>query len=158
MPKLTDTLKRILLIVGILAAGVIVLVLLKALRKPPAKKESQILAPLLKAYVVNVQDIQMVVRGYGTVEPKVQVQVVPQVSGRVDNCHNDFVNGGFFKAHEPLITIDQRDYKLAVENAEAAVAADRVYLDRELAEADVARQPRQRPSSRPQRQDWPRLN
>ena len=140
MPKLTDTLKRILLIVGILAVGVIVLVLLKALRKPPAKKESQILAPLLNAYVVNVQDVQMVVRGYGTVEPKVQVQVVPQVSGRIDDCHNDFVNGGFFKAHEPLITIDQRDYKLAVENAEAAVAADRVYLDRELAEADVARQ------------------
>ena len=125
---------------GILAVGVIVLVLLKALRKPPAKKESQILAPLLNAYVVNVQDVQMVVRGYGTVEPKVQVQVVPQVSGRIDDCHNDFVNGGFFKAHEPLITIDQRDYKLAVENAEAAVAADRVYLDRELAEADVARQ------------------
>ena len=140
MPKLTDTLKRILLIVGILAVGVIVLVLLKALRKPPAKKESQILAPLLNAYVVNVQDVQMVVRGYGTVEPKVQVQVVPQVSGRIDDCHNDFVNGGFFKAHEPLITIDQRDYKLAVENTEAAVAADRVYLDRELAEADVARQ------------------
>jgi RND family efflux transporter MFP subunit len=140
MPKLTDRLKRILLIVVILAVGVIVLVLLKALRKPPAKKESQILAPLLNAYVVNVQDVQMVVRGYGTVEPKVQVQVVPQVSGRVDDCHNDFVNGGFFRAGEPLITIDQRDYKLAVENAEAAVAADQVYLDRELAEAAVARQ------------------
>jgi RND family efflux transporter MFP subunit len=140
MPKLTDTLKRILLIVLILAVGVIVLVLLKALRKPPAKKESKILAPLLNVQAVYAQDVQMVVRGYGTVESKVQVQVVPQVSGRVVGCHSDFVNGGFFKAHEPLVTIDQRDYKLAVENAEAAVAADQVYLDRESAEADVARQ------------------
>ena len=140
MPKLTDTLKRILLIVLILAVGVIVLVLLKAFRKPPAKKESKILTPLLNAQVVYTEDVQMVVRGYGTIEPKVQVQVVPQVSGRVIGCHSDFVNGGFFKAGEPLITIDQRDYKLAVENAEAAVAADQVYLDRELAEADVARQ------------------
>ena len=140
MPKLTDKLKRILLIVLILAVGVIVLVLLKALRKPPAKKESQILAPLLNAQAVYAEDVQMVVFGLGTVEPKVEVQVVPQVSGRVDDCHNDFVNGGFFKAGEPLITIDQRDYKLAVENAEAAVAADQVYLDRELAEADVAKQ------------------
>jgi RND family efflux transporter MFP subunit len=140
MPKFSDTLKRILLIVGILAVGVIILVLLKALRKPPAKKESQILAPLLNAQAVYAEDVQMVVFGFGTVEPKVEVQVVPQVSGRVDDCHNDFVNGGFFKADEPLITIDQRDYKLAVENAEAAVAADQVYLDRELAEAAVARQ------------------
>ena len=52
MPKLTDTLKRILLIVLILAVGVIVLVLLKAFRKPPAKKESKILTPLLNAQVV----------------------------------------------------------------------------------------------------------
>lgn len=140
MPKLTDTLKRILLIVGILAVGVIVLVLLKAFRKPPAKKESQILAPLLNTQAVYAEDVQMVVFGFGTVEPKVEVQVVPQVSGRVDDRHNDFINGGFFKADEPLITIDQRDYKLAVENAEAAVAADQVYLDRELAEAAVARE------------------
>jgi RND family efflux transporter MFP subunit len=140
MPKLTDRLKRVLLIVLILAVGVIVLVLLKTLRKPPAKKESQILAPLLNAQAVYVEDVKMVVTGFGTVEPKVEVQVVPQVSGRVVSCHNDFVNGGFFKAGEPLITIDQRDYKLAVENAEAAVAADQVYLDKELAEAAVAGQ------------------
>jgi len=140
MPKLTERWKRVLLIIGILAVGVIVLLLLKALRRPPAKKESQVLAPLLNVCVVNIKDFQMIVRGYGTVEPKVEVQVVPQVSGRVVSCHKDFVNGGFFKAGEPLITIDQRDYKLAVQNAEATVAASQVYLDREMAEAKVARQ------------------
>lgn len=140
MPKLTDRLKRILLIVGILAFGIITFILPVVLRKPPAKKERHVLAPLLNTCVVHSEDIQMVVRGLGTVEPKVEVQVVPQVSGRVVSCHKDFVNGGFFKAGEPLITIDQIDYKLAVQNAEAAVAASRVYLDRELAEAKVARQ------------------
>jgi RND family efflux transporter MFP subunit len=152
MPKLTDRLKRILLIVGILAVGVLILVLLKAFRKPPAKKETQVLAPLLNVCVVNVEDTQMFVRGYGTVEPKVQVQVVPQVSGRVVACHDDFVNGGFFKAGEPLITIDQRDYKLTVQNAEATVAASQVYLDREMAEAKVARQEWEQlnPNSKPE--------
>lgn len=140
MPKLTDTVKKILLIVGILAAGVAILMMLVSLRKPPAKKLRQVLAPLLNAQAVYAEDVQMLVFGFGTVEPKVEVQVVPEVSGRVVSCHSDFVNGGFFKAGEPLITIDQRDYKLAVENAAAAVAADKVYLDRELAEAAVARQ------------------
>ena len=140
MLKLTDRLKRILLIVVILVAGVLVLIVLKTLRKPPAKKERQVLAPLLNACVVHAEDIQMLVRGLGTVEPKVEVQVVPQVSGQVVSCHKDFVNGGFFKSGDALITIDQRDYKLAVQNAEAAVATSQVYLDRELAEAKVARQ------------------
>ncbi|HIJ67044.1 MAG TPA: efflux RND transporter periplasmic adaptor subunit [Planctomycetes bacterium] len=140
MPKLTDKLKRVLLIMAILAVGVFILMMTILLRKPPAKKPKEVLAPLLNGQVVRTEDMKMVVRGFGTVEPKVEVQVVPQVSGRVVSCHKDFVNGGFFKAGEPLITIDQSDYRLAVENTEAAVAADRVYLERELAEAAVARQ------------------
>ncbi|RKY07176.1 MAG: hypothetical protein DRP65_10735 [Planctomycetota bacterium] len=140
MTKLTDKAKRILPILAILAIGIVVLTMLILLRKPPAKKRQEILSPLLNSLIVHKQDMEMVIRGYGTVEPKVEVQVVPQVSGRVVNCHKDFVNGGFFKAGQALITIDQRDYKLAVQNAEAAVATSRVYLDRELAEAKVARQ------------------
>ena len=134
------TYKQVVLFTLIVAIGLGIVITLKALRKPPAKKESQILAPLLNAQAVYAEDVQMVVFGPGTVEPKVEVQVVPQVSGRVVACHDDFVNGGFFKAHQPLVTIDQRDYKLAVENAESAVATDQVYIDRELAEAAVARQ------------------
>jgi len=140
MTKLTEKTKRILLILAILATGVVILIMLISLRKPPAKKQQEILSPLLNSLVVHKQNMKMVVRGYGTVEPKVEVRVVPQVSGRVVNSHKDFVNGGFFKAGQALITIEQRDYKLAVQNAEAAVAADKVYLDRELAEAAVARQ------------------
>lgn len=140
MTKLTDKVRRILPILAILAIGVVILIMLVLLRKPPAKKQQEILSPLLNSLIVHKQDMKMVVRGYGTVEPKVEVQVVPQVSGQVVNCHKDFVNGGFFKAGQALITIDQRDYKLAVQNAEAAVAASQVYLDRELAEANVARQ------------------
>ncbi len=134
------TYKQVVLFTLIVAIGLGIVITLKASRNPPAKKLRQVLAPLLNAVVVNTEDVQMIVGGFGTVEPKVEIQVVPQVSGRVVDCHDDFVNGGFFKAHEPLITIDQRDYKLALENTEAAVAADRVYLDRELAEAQVARQ------------------
>ncbi len=140
MPKLTNTLKSILLIVVILAAGIGALKWLISSRKPPVKKERQVLAPLLNAVVVNAKDVQMIVSGFGTVEPKVQIQVVPQVSGQIVDCHDNFVNGGFFKTGEPLITIDQRDYKLALENTEAAVAADRVYLDLAMAEAAVASQ------------------
>jgi RND family efflux transporter MFP subunit len=74
------------------------------------------------------------------VQPKFEVNIVPQVAGIVVRCHPNFVNGGFFQAGEPLIVIDPRDYKLAVENAGSAVATAQVRLDQERAEAAVARQ------------------
>ena len=131
---------QILLVIIILAGGVGLLKFLSSLRKPPAKKEQKIIAPLLNAEIFGAENMQVVIDDWGTVQPKIEVQIVPQVSGRVVELHDDFVNGGFFKADEPLVMIDQRDYILAVENAESAVAAAQVQLEQEQAEADVAKQ------------------
>jgi len=126
-------------VIIILAVGFVISATLIWMRKPPARQQSVKSVPLLKAQRVYARDLQMIVTGHGTVQPKVEVQIVPQVSGRVIKCHEDFVNGGFFKAGQQLISIDPRDYALAVESAEAAVARSQVQLDQELAEADVAR-------------------
>lgn len=127
------------LVVGILAIAVIIAKTMVSLRKPPEKKPQAISAPLLNAQVVSSQNLQMTIQGYGTVEPRVDVQVVPQVSGKVIQCNPQFVNGGFFKTNEPLVMIEQTDYQLAVESAEAAVAQAEVQLEKEKAEADVAK-------------------
>jgi RND family efflux transporter MFP subunit len=50
------------------------------------------------------------------------------------------VAGGFFRAGEVLVVIEPRDYELAVERAQAAVARAKVTLEREQAEAEVARE------------------
>jgi RND family efflux transporter MFP subunit len=125
--------------IAVIAIGVGIAKLLISLKKPPEKKELKIEAPLLNAQEVHRDTMQMVVRGFGTAGPAIEVQIVPQVSGMVVECYKDFVNGGFFKAGEALIVIDQRDYKLAVESAASAVAAAQVQVDQETAEADVAK-------------------
>jgi RND family efflux transporter MFP subunit len=94
---------------------------------------------LLNAVPVSAESFQMTVQGFGTVQPRVQVQVVPQISGKVIECYPQLVNGGFFKADEPLVVIEQTDYRLAVESASAAVAQAEVQLEKEKAEADVAK-------------------
>lgn len=132
--------KQLRLVIIILLTGFLLFRILVSLRKAPIKKELPVIVPLVAAQRVSAEDMQMVVRGFGTVRPKVEIQVVPQVSGRVVKCHADFVNGGFFKAGQPLLIIDQRDYELAVQNAEADVARGQVQLDQESAEAAVARQ------------------
>jgi len=137
---MTQKQRQIVLVLLILFVSISTSLLLKFARKAPAKVEKKIIAPLVKAEPVYQQDIQMIVQGYGTVRPKIQAEVVPQVSGKVVKVSPNFKDGGFVKAAEPLITIDQRDYELAVQRAEAEVARAEVGLELEKAEAEVSRQ------------------
>ena len=137
MPKRQQQVLLVLLILGL---GISIAAFLKYTRKAPARVEKEVVAPLVKVQPIHQQDIQMVVQGYGTVQPKVQAEVVPQVSGKVVAINPNFKNGGFVGAEETLITIDPRDYELAVQRADAEVARAEVELDIERAEAEVSRQ------------------
>ena len=131
---------QVLLFFAILAIATAIGGWLMYTRKPPVRTERKIVAPLVKVQIVRQQDIQMVVQGYGTVQPKVQAEVVPQVSGKVVSINPDFKDGGFIEAGEALITIDPRDYELAVQRAQAEVTRAEVELDIERAEAEISRQ------------------
>ncbi|MBW8036070.1 MAG: hypothetical protein FVQ79_10675, partial [Planctomycetes bacterium] len=136
--KNKPALRQALIALLVLVAGVGIFKKLASMRKQPVKKPHVVSAPLLNGQKVHSESMQMVVKGFGTVRPKIEVKIVPQVAGMVIDCHEDFVNGGFFRAGEALITIDPSDYELAVENAAAAVSQAQVVLDKELAEQVVA--------------------
>lgn len=122
---------QIILVVLVLLAGFVFFKILASMRKPPVKKPQLTSAPLLNALTVKAENIQVVIPGFGTVQPKVEVTIIPQVAGKIIECHDDFVNGGFFKAGEPLIVIEPNDYALAAEQAKVA-------YEKELAEHKVA--------------------
>jgi RND family efflux transporter MFP subunit len=69
----------------------------------------------------------------------VEVDIVPEVPGKVVSMHPELKVGGFIRAGETILQIDKRDYELAVEQSRAAVAQAQVALDMEKAEADVAK-------------------
>lgn len=108
------------------------------MRKPPVRKDPNTLAPLVEVTSLAKRDMQMVVRGHGTVSPKVRVEIIPEVSGKVVSIHPELKAGGFIRAGEQILQIDPRDYELAVQQANAAVAEAQVRLDTEKAEAQVA--------------------
>ncbi len=125
------------IIIVILGIGAVVLLL--KYRKQPERMEQDIQAPLVKVEQVRVRDIPMVVKGYGTVSPKVEIDIIPEVAGKVVFIHPELKVGGFIRRNENILQIDPRDYKLAVQQAEAAVADATVLLETEQAEAQVAR-------------------
>jgi RND family efflux transporter MFP subunit len=133
------TLKIVLPIV-VLLAGVAGAVLLASSRKAPPRVERAAPGPLVEVLAAGLIDVPIVVEGHGEVVAKVAVEVVPQVVGRVVEVSPSMVAGGFFKANQVLFVIEPRDYELGVDRAQAAVARAEVQLERELAEANVARQ------------------
>jgi len=125
-----------IVIVSVGIAGAFTFIMLK---KPPERKEQDVQAPLVEIVQLRSKDIPMVVQGYGTVNPKVEVDIIPEVAGKVVYIHPELIVGGLIPANQAILRIDPRDYELAVRQAEAAVADAGVLLETEQAEAEVAR-------------------
>jgi len=125
-----------IVIVGVGIAGAVIFIKLK---KPPQRKQQDVQAPLVEVEQLRSEDIRMTVQGYGTVNPKVQVDIIPEVAGKVVYIHPELIVGGLIRANQTILRIDPRDYELAVRQAEAAVADSSVQLETQQAEAEVAR-------------------
>jgi len=130
---------KIFIAPSIVILGVLIALILIKYKKPPQREEQDVRPPLVKVEQLRVKDIPMVVQGYGTVHPKVEVDIVPEVAGKVVYIHPELKVGGLIRANQEILQIDPRDYELAVQQADAAVADARVKLETERAEAEVAR-------------------
>jgi RND family efflux transporter MFP subunit len=84
------------------------------------------------------ETVSLIVHSQGQARPRTQINLVPQVSGRVTYVNPNFIEGGFFEAGETLVQIEDADYHLAVTRAAALVAQAQQGLVREQAEAELA--------------------
>lgn len=110
----------------------IVQVLVAAKPEPEKTEESQ---RLLSLYVDEVasESVIVSVRTQGEVRPKTEIDLVPQVSGRIVAMSESFNDGAEFAPGTLLLKIDDADYRLAVIRAEARVAEAQTQLEREHA-------------------------
>ena len=98
----------------------------------------EIAPPGVRVHVVALEDVALSVTSEGTVRPRTESELVPEVSGRVMSVAPSFAEGGFFEAGDVLVTIDPFDYEQAVVAARAQLAQSRLRLAEEEAEAEVA--------------------
>ncbi|MDG2332961.1 MAG: efflux RND transporter periplasmic adaptor subunit [Myxococcota bacterium] len=94
--------------------------------------------PPVRVMEVSASDIPMWVRSQGTVVPRTESDLVPEVSGPVVWISPALVSGGFFNAGDVLFRIDARDYEASVARARAEVA--RAEGEDEHARAELRRQ------------------
>ena len=108
-------------------------------RPVPVTQQVEIPPPSVRVISVQPENIRLKVRAQGTVAPRTETELVPEVSGRVMMVSESLAAGGFFEEGEVLLEIDQREYGLAVVRARAAIAQAELRLATEEEEAAVAR-------------------
>ncbi len=79
-------------------------------------------APLVRVLRASPETIQLSVSTHGTVVPRSESELIPEVSGRVTWVSPDLVSGGFFSQGEPLLRIEALDYEVELEQARARLA------------------------------------
>ncbi len=140
-PPRTPSKKRVALVAAVIVlAGAAVAFLAVKLRPQPERRPAETPPPLVQVVRVATRPVALDVHSQGTVEPRTESTLVAQVGGRIVDVAESFAAGGFFRRGQTLVEIDPRDYRLAVSDAEAAVAQARVQLEREQAEAELARE------------------
>ena len=83
------------------------------------------------------KSVRMVVHSQGTVAPRTETALVPEVSGNIVWISPNLIAGGYFEAGDPLLKIDNRDYVTAVERARAAI--NRAEAEQEFSEFELQR-------------------
>lgn len=85
------------------------------------------------------QTVQLTVETQGEARPQTEIDLVPQVGGKIVYVSPNFIEGGTFRRGETLVRIDPSDSQVAISRAEASVAQAQQVLDREIAEGEIAR-------------------
>jgi RND family efflux transporter MFP subunit len=141
MNKLLKILLPIIVIAGASAAAVVTV----ANRQQPERRPPAIAMTQVSVTPVERTGFTVKVKSRGTVRPRTESTVIPEVSGRVVKLSSNIREGEFFEENDLLLQIDPRDYEAEVAVAAANLAQARSALAEAQARADQARR------------DWKRL-
>ena len=129
----------VILPVAVLALGAFLAKELIDSYEQPQPQPVVVQPPAVSVIHAEQVDLTLVIEAEGTVAPRTESQLVPEISGRVVEVSPSLAAGGFFDEGDVLLRIEGRVYEMAVTRAKAAIEQARLRLTRERQEAEVAR-------------------
>ncbi len=115
--------------------------LVLAFSGPEADREDRTLAlPLVRVMRAEPETFRLTVKTFGTVAPRIESELVPEVSGALVWISPSLVSGGFFEKGEVLLRVDRSDYEVSLARAAANLA--RQESEHRRATKDLTRQRR----------------
>ncbi len=134
---LVRMLKALLPLIIVAAAGFAAITMI--MNRPPVEILTPVVEPPgVRVHEVSLENVSLTVASQGTVQPRTESQLVPEIAGRVTWVAPSFAEGGFFEAGDVLVRIDPFDYEQMLVSARSQLAQARLRLAQEEAEAEVA--------------------
>ena len=110
-----------LVMVVVIGLGVAGFLALTASKPQLKRTKPPVPVPMVRVTKIETGPKAITIRGEGTVRPLREIELVPQVGGKIVYVSPVMVDGGEFRAGDTLLRIDPLDYKLAVTLARARV-------------------------------------
>lgn len=107
--------------IGVLAGAIGGLGWLVVTKPRPERHAAARPAPRVEVLAIEPVVFDAPIVGYGTVRPKRQVKIIPEVGGRLIQVHNDLAVGNLISKGELLFEIDSRVYQSKVRQGEAEI-------------------------------------
>ncbi len=123
----------------VLVAAIGGTVAMSAFAPEPEETEDPIKALPVLTTRAQTGSVTLTVKAQGEVQPRTEINIVTEVSGRITYMSPSFIEGGRFSRGDLLIQIDPAEYKLRVIQARANVSQADTVLAREKSEAELAR-------------------
>lgn len=130
--------KRFLPLIVIVAAIVLVAIMVATREPPPRTEGENAPARLVRTAPVTRAPQRIDVLATGTVIPSREVELQPQIGGRVIAVHEQLQPGSVVPEGAVLVTVEPTDFETAVAEAEAQYARARADLDLEKGRSEVA--------------------
>lgn len=130
---------QLLIVIGVLVSAVVFNRVLSNSGDGAPKTVSSDVVPVVSVMRPTPATHRAQIGTTGTVQPRTQINISPQVSGRVVYASPNLIAGGSFKAGEILLRIEADDFNAGLSQAEADLEAAQNALLLEEAEAQTAR-------------------
>lgn len=122
----------------LVALGLATFIWIKVTSKPEEKERTFNSLAVMGARAFE-EDVTLTVETQGEVQPLTEIDLVPEVGGKIVYVSPNFIEGGFFKKGETLIRIDDSNYQISKIRAQATIAQAEQVLAREIAEGEIAK-------------------
>jgi RND family efflux transporter MFP subunit len=139
MTKRTERRLKWIMSIGVIVAAVAIAVILVATKEDPPRAEKPLEGTLVEIIQISTSRHAVELHAKGTVVPAMEVVLQAELGGRVIWQSPELVAGGRFKAGEPILRIDPRDYELAVESYLSQVNRAKLDLAIEARRGEVAK-------------------
>lgn len=123
----------------VIAGSIGGVIAMNALKPKPEEKEDTIKATPVAIAYAKAEPVNLSVTTQGEALPLREIDLTPEVSGRVIALSPSFIEGGTFSEGDVLLKIQPTEFELRVTQAKAAVAQANNRYASELAEAEIAK-------------------